>query len=193
VRYGSTIFVTFTGVTAPNVCLTATGPATTSIPLGRLRDGTYRLGLSANGTTASGVLQIDRDSVVVRGGEGRWTKFPRPVLHRLPPGTIWGVIGWGPSDQSRRAQAFLDSLQVLGARALLLAPGDYDFFQVGPDGTVLTPETTGYYFARAFALRYDGDHAAPAGVVRAFGDSLWISMYGVRGESWLSWVLRAGT
>src|SRR2546428_10276015 len=34
VRYGSTIFVTFTGVTAPNVCLTPTGPSTTSIPLG---------------------------------------------------------------------------------------------------------------------------------------------------------------
>src|SRR5207247_5945242 len=120
-------------------------------------------------------------------GEGRGPKFPRPVLHRLPPGTIWGVIGWGPSDQSRRAQAFLDSLQVLGARALLLAPGDYDFFQVGPDGTVLTPETTGYYFARAFALPYDGDHAALSAVLSPFGDAHWVCMVAARGDSRVTW------
>ncbi len=51
----------------------------------------------------------------------------------------------------------------------------------------------GYYFARAYALRYDGDLAKLPGVVRAWGDSLWIYLYDDRGGQLYSWMLRGGT
>jgi len=70
------------------------------------------------------------------------------------------------------------------------APGDYDYFRVDADGTVLRPAEFEYQPGRGFALRRDGDRAAIAGIVRAFGDSLSISVYGDRGETWFSWILR---
>ena len=92
-----------------------------------------------------------------------------------------------------RARGFLDSLKATGARERSFTPGDYDCFRVGPNGAIELPPMHGYYFARAYALRYDGDLAKLPGVVRAWGDSLWIYLYDDRGGQLYSWMLRGGT
>jgi hypothetical protein len=187
--FGPSWSIDFTGVSKPELCDDSLGPARATISLGSSREGERPISLVANGSRTVGVLVIGQDSIVVRGGDGPWIKVPRPVLHRVPPGTIWGLVGWGPSDQSGRAQAFIDSLQSIGAQSVLWTPGDYDFFKVGADGTLQRPDNDGYYHARAFALRLDTNRSAVPEVMRAYADSLSISVYGDRGESWSSWSL----
>jgi len=178
------------GVSVPSICLTALGPAKASIPLGDLPAGIHSLRIAARGTEVEGTLVTSPDSIVIVGGEGPWTKFPTRVLHRVPPGTIWGMIGWGPEDRSSEAQAFLTALEASGAQPLVLAPGEYDYFSVAADGTVLAPPNRGYYFSRAFAYRMPGDRGAVPGLIVASDEHMWVSTFGDRGESWLSWVLR---
>jgi len=191
-RWDGRIDVRFTGVHVPDICLTALGPARCTIPLGPTREGTQVLTLGANGHTGAGSLVVTSDAIEIRGATSPRIEVERPLLRRVPPSTIWGLVGWGPGDQSARAKAFLDSLVSVGARPVHLSPGDYDYFRIGPTGEIETPPSHGYWFARAYLLHYEGDREALAGVVRAFGDSLSISMNDDLGAHWYSWALRGG-
>jgi hypothetical protein len=182
--------VEFVGIRVPELCLDAFGPATKRIEFGQVRTGDSAFRLAANGSTLHGTMRITPDSIVVIGGDGPWTRFPSPRLLRVPEGSLWGTIGWGPRDQALRAQAFLDSLAALGASVPISQHGDYDVFRVDASGVTI-PGDHGYWFERDFALRFDGDPGPLEGLVRDFGDSLSISMFSDRGTAWHSHLLRA--
>jgi len=57
-------------------------PARARIPLGALPEGKYLLDLVIRGNNQAATMNVTRDSIVVADGNGRWTEFPRPVLHR---------------------------------------------------------------------------------------------------------------
>jgi hypothetical protein len=187
---GDAISVRFDGISMPDICATALGPARCSVPLGPTVTGARRLVLATRDGSAVTRLVVDADSIEVQGAPGAGIVIPARVLHRVPPGTIWGWIGWGPSDQSARAQAYIDSLALVGAQPARLLPGDYEYFQVDAQGRVTLPGLLGFYFMRPYAAHYDGDPARLPGVVKAFGDSLWISLYDDRGGTLYSWMLR---
>lgn len=186
-RVGSAFGIVFLGVTMPDACLTALGPARARIDLGRIADGSYTLAMRVNERRVRATMDIGRDAIVVTGGESEWTHVPRPSLRRVPPGTLWGTIGWGPGDQSQAAQAFLDSMATRGAAARTLAAGDYHHFRVEPDGSIVTPLTGAFPFERGFALHDPGSDDALAGVLYAFAEPLRIWMTNDRGRSWTSW------
>lgn len=189
--WGRTIALQFRGVTMPQGCATALGPARATIALGAVPEDRYPLRLIANGTTAQGLLRVTADSLEISGAAGDWTRIPRRVVRRLPPGTVWGLVGWGPEDRTTQVDAFLAAMQAVGGRPLTLAPGDYHEFRVTADGRIEWPGLTGYWAHRVFAMRWSGDRRAIEQVVRDHGDPLWISVSGDLGESWKSWVLRA--
>ncbi len=175
------------GIVKPDICLTALGPATCQIQLGRLAPGSYPLAIVVEGRTTSSVFAVSAESIAVRIGASAQVRFPEPVLHRVPSGTLWGLVGYTRPSQEPRMLAYFDSLESLGATRQLFTPGNYDVFRVGTDGVIETPAMTGFYFARAYLYRYAGDTVPLGGVVRAFGDSLWVSLYDDRGGTWLSW------
>ena len=189
---GDAVSVRFVGIHMPDVCLTSLGPATCTVPLGPTTIGSRLLML---GTTRGDVvtrLVVNADSIEVKGARGAGIALPAPVLHRVPPGTIWGWIGWGPEDRSARAQAFLDSLTLVGARPTRLLPGDYEYFQVDALGHVGLQGNYGFYFLKPYLFHFTGDTAALSGVVKAFGDPLWIALYDDHGGTLYSWMLRGG-
>ncbi len=187
-RLGAHIAVAFDGVSVPDICLTALGPARCRVPLGPTAEGTFPLTLNVEGVARQGELVVTASTLELAGFDGGPVTIARPLLRRVPPATIWGLVGWGPEDESDKVKAFLDSLVVVGARPATLAAGDYDYFQVAEDGTVKMPMQGGYYFSRAFAFHFDGDHAALANVVAAFGRPLWIAVYDDQGNAWFNWV-----
>ena len=185
---GSGFAIEFTGIVAPAIGATMLAPARAQVSLDRPGGGIHALWLSVNRVTATARLTVTPDSFAVERGEGDWTTFPAPVLHRVPPGSIWGWVGWGPDDRSARAEAFLHALALAGARPAQLASGDYEYFQVGPDGRVTMPGSGGTYASRAFVYRFADDPAVLARVVRDFADGMWIAVYDDRGGRALSWV-----
>jgi hypothetical protein len=187
-RQRGSVAITFAGVSVPQTCATALGPARAVIPLGATAEGVYPLVLTTNDVTLTASLVVTRDSIEVRDGGGRWISFPRPVLHRVPPGTIWGLAGWARPTQERRFTAYLDSLRHLGAHPERLLPGDYGTFTIGWNGEIVTRDGHGYYFAREYLLHYTGDRAPLPGIVRTFGDSLDVTLRDDLGRQWLSWV-----
>jgi len=189
---GDAISVRFTGIHMPDICLTAIGPATCTVQLGPTAMGSRLLLLGTTGGSVVTRLVVNADSIEVKGARSVGITVPAPVLHRVPPGTIWGWIGWGPDDQSARAQAFLDSLALVGAQPTRPLPGDYEYFQVDALGQIGLPGSYGFYFLRPFLFHYAGDPALLADVLKAFGDPLWIALYDDRGGTLYSWMLRGG-
>jgi len=190
-RLGEHVAIAFDGVSVPDICLTALGPARCRIPLGPTAEGAFPLTLNVEGMVREGQLVVTASTLELRGFDGGPVTIPRPLLRRVPPATIWGLVGWGPEDQSDKAKAFLDSLGVVGAQPVTLAAGDYDYFQVAEDGTVKMATQGGYYFSKAFAFHFEGDRAALPGVVSAFGAPLWIAVYDDLGNGWFNWATPA--
>ncbi len=185
VRVGDRLNVDFTGVTSPAICLTALGPARCLIPLGATREGTFPLTLTVDGVATPGQLVVTAGTLELRGIDGDAVVAERPLVRRVPPGTIWGLIGWGPADQSARVKAFRDSLVAAGAQRVDLLAGDYDYFQVGKDGAIVTPDPSGYTFAEAFLYHYAGDRGALPNLVAEVGyPPPWITLHDDLGGTW---------
>jgi hypothetical protein len=186
-RSGASIAINFRGVEVPGICLTSTGPATRTLDLGSLADGSYALTVNSGGSTLNGSLQVTDGVISVTAPPSTAVGFPRPVLHRIPPQTIWGVVGWATPTQAPKAQAYLDALVAAGAGPQSLAPGDYDFFSVTPAGEIQSPETAGYWYAQPYVFKYAGDVATLSSLVHGQSDSLWIRLYTDRGDQFFSW------
>jgi hypothetical protein len=172
--------LSFDGISEP-----AFGPAFPSsargqVLLGALRGGTYPIHLRINGDLVPARLVVHPDSFEVLHGDGPWTRFPTPVLHRVPPGIIWGLISWGPADQSARVQAFLDGLASIGAREVRLAPGDYDYFHIGGDGQIVTRQAR----EAEFLFSFSGDSTALSRVMRWYAGPVSIRIHDSIGRAW---------
>jgi hypothetical protein len=186
-RVGSSIEISVLGIVEPEVCLTSTGPAMCTIPLGTLPSGTYSVSITAGGQTTVARLEVTDQAFTVLGGESRSITFPLHVLHRVPPGTIWGIVGYSDPSQEAQVLAYVDALRSLGAKDQVFAPGDYGEFQVGALGVVETPQDGGFYYSRAYLFRYAGDPNALAPTVRAIDEPIYASLYDDRGDFFYSW------
>lgn len=186
---GATFWVQFTGVSIGEICLTATGPARATIPLGTLAEGSYSLVLTVRGQAQVSELAVTPETFTVRPARGPWTEFEAPVLRRVPPGTLWGLVGYDAARKGPLVESYLDGLRDAGARSEPFTPGDYGYFRVDASGEIVSPVSSGYWFSRAYLFRFDGDPAGFPDLIRGYADSLSISLYDDRGRSWLSWLL----
>jgi len=200
-RSGSNMRVLFHDVTIGAVCFTATGPATASLDLGDLPSGTYSFIFQAPTGTTRTDLRVDDDAYTVASVQGESVVFPSPVLRRIPDDTIWGLIGYlghpweAPFDSL--ADSFLDSLAAAGADPITLEPGDYGDFWVDSTGAMKWPGTTGYYDARPYVLRYDGDYQRLGEIIATFGRTqgqyLSIRLLTWKGDTYATWLATPGS
>jgi len=189
-RLGSHIAISILGVDQGGVCATSLGPARCQIYLGILPAGSYDLSFTVDGQTTHAQLLVTDQAFTIVRGESQKVTFPKPMLRRIPPGTIWGLVGWFDPAQDARAQAFLDALQGIGARPQVFEPGNYGHFQVGALGTIEEPEGHGFAYARAYLFRYDGSRNALQETVSAYADPTWVSLYDDLGNSYYSWWIK---
>jgi hypothetical protein len=191
---GRSISVYFTGISKPEICLTALGPATAAINLGSLEGGTYALSIAVNNHVFRTDLTVSGTSYSIGTPDAPWVIFPEPDLLRVPDGTIWGGVGYHVSGSAHLAQSFVDSLASLGAHTQRYRSGDYGYFVIDSTGTIEPPENGGYHFFRPFILQgppsLDPVRSLVGRYGKNFGDSLYVSLYGCHGEAFFSWVLR---
>lgn len=192
-RPSQAIEITFLSVAVPEICLTALGPATATIQIGQLASGEYPVPVVVNWNRIPARLLVTTEAYEVVDGTGPWTRFEPRMRRRVPEGAIWGLAGYARAEQAALVEAFEDSLRSLGARERSYAPGEYGYFEVGSGGTIETPASHGYYFARAFLFEYGGDLGALRDLVKRFAKAHpdWpsIRVFDWRGGAHYSWVL----
>lgn len=192
-RYGRTIDVKFTGISVPNVCLTALGPATRSIPLPNLTPGSYNLNVTVNDTMHAFTLEVSGSAYSVTGADTNAVSFLHPEIKRIPPGTLWGYAGYPARTMESVVRSFLDSALTIGCMHVTLSPGNYYYFAVDAAGNIVFPGDHGYYFMMPFVYSYAGGSDPVKELVarygKTYGDSLSLSVFNAKGETFYSWIL----
>jgi hypothetical protein len=149
--------IKFSGIIISDICLTALGPASAQINLGNLSTGTYNLTLEVNGKTESALLIVTDSLYQINFQPGFDFKFDNTKLHRIPRYLIWGSVGYINDSLTNLANAYLDSLQILGAVQINLSAGDYGFFEIDSFGNIVTPDNHGYPFIKMYKFEYQND------------------------------------
>lgn len=193
-RVGRSASVNFIGIAVPNICLTAFGPATCRVPFTSVSPGSYDLTFVVRGSSHAFKLAVSDTSYAVSGTDTDDVAFVKPVLMRIPRGTVWGYIGYPSPTVAPLVQSFLDSARALGCQAVRLPGGDYYYFSIDSEGNIVFSGDHGYYFMKEFIFSYSGAPASIEGLItrygKAYGDSLSIALLDTRGNVFYSWVLR---
>lgn len=180
------IDIDFNGILIYDLCLTAIGPATTTIDLGTLSNGTYNLDIKVERKKSCGQLIVTSDYYAITLDKQKQLQIINSPLQRIPANTIWGTVGYHTSSTATLVQTFIDSLQILGATVQTYQSGDYGYFQINSSGQILPPQGHGYYFIRPFIFNYAGNTSALKTLVKkywtSYGNSLSIMLYTTKGE-----------
>jgi len=199
------IVIWFLGVNTAGPAPAAIGPASATVDLGALDNGTYNLTLSNplsnRMTTYTGVLTVSSGSYRIDLDDNPDFCFTNNPLNKTPENTIWGeIFGIGGPELPPPLQSFLDELVNLGATAGTYSPGYYYGFQIDSSGNISLPPrlvTALYsYFDKAFIFHYSGDTAPLEQLVKKYAQyardqgmaGLEITLYTDKGERFLSWM-----
>ncbi len=190
-RTGSRFTIHLDSIQAPEAGIAILCPASAMFQLGPLSDGLYTFDLAVNGSTVQALLSITDGSLLTRVQPNNIIVPSTPELMRVPPTIIWGQA---ESITPFPSQNFLDSLQLLGATTASLPPGQYFYFTINADGSFEIPSNFGMAYGHHFLYRFDGDTSMTRSLVKRFAkrypDSLYVSLFGGRGEMYYTTVLR---
>lgn len=163
------IKIDFNGVIIPEFCLTALGPAKSTVDLGSLSTGTYNLNIEVEGKKSKGKLIVSPESYAIEITNPKQIKIKNSPLYRIPGGTIWGTVGHHAASSAALAQSFIDSLQTIGAKAKTYQSGDYGYFKIDANGEIVTPEGHGYYYIKPFVFAFTGNNRDLIALVKSYG------------------------
>jgi len=81
---GTTLTIRFTGIDEPDICITATGPATTSIDLSFLSNGEYDMSIINEFVEDRGKLKVTDEEIVFEFKKTYNIEFVENVVKRKP-------------------------------------------------------------------------------------------------------------
>lgn len=121
----------------PQTCDNQPTPATDTIELGILKEGTYTFNINLKELISNtGELVIDSQKVTIISSSKReeGISFEKRELVRIPEKTVWGYIGYAVG-QEAKVNEFLEKMKKMSQNTPL-SSGDYGHFQYF--GDVLT-------------------------------------------------------
>jgi hypothetical protein len=191
IRYSSssdpeTINISLVDVEVSDLCLTGPGPAIESIDLGTYELGNYPVNIKVADYENTGTLQVNQDMYVVGFNNPQMLTTYFDTLYRIPDNTIWGLVGYYELEGVEKVDAFLDSLESIGAMPLTLNQGDYGYFQADSAGKIIIPEYIGFEYSKSFVYDYSGSMAEVQNIISYFADVypqyLYIYLYNSEGQ-----------
>lgn len=166
-----TVALTFTDIVKPNICLTATGPATAIVNLGTLANNTYEFSITVNSLTLPAQLILTDSIIEIVGGDSTWTDVVRSILYRVPASTIWGEVGYNAFARDS-ALTFFFSLINIGASPARLSTGHYGYFFIDStsaiDSILELGPSIGTDSIFSYIFDYTGDTTALSNLVQAY-------------------------
>ncbi len=136
------------------------GPASCSIELGELSNGTYNLQINAANYNGNGTFTISDSLVTIDFATTEGITMSHDTLHRIPFGTIWGYVGYQSTSNASIASSFVSNMTALGAQQAELTPGYYGYFSVSDSGNLIQPIDEQYSYYKTYFKSYNGDAAA---------------------------------
>jgi hypothetical protein len=175
IRYSSSsdpdnIDITLIDVEVSNLCLTGPGPAIETIDLGSYGLGNYPVSIKVGDVENTGTLQLSDDMYTIVFDNPQMLSTYSDTLYRIPDNTIWGLAGYYELEGEEKVDAFLDSLESIGALPIILNQGDYGYFQADSAGTIIIPEYIGFEYAKSFVYDYSGSMSEVQGIISYFAD-----------------------
>lgn len=202
-KSSNTIDIVFKGVIKADLCLTAIGPATASIDLGVLNNGTYQLNFYNEQVKQSGKLIVSSEGYKTNFADNSNFRFTTMTLNKRPENTIWLAISYREEEV---LSSFLEALMNLGASEKTFSRGYYSFntryqwlysgFVVEENGDITyLPDITnpgggawGYLFIQSFVFHFTGDSTNIEQLVKQYKEQMEIRVYTDKGEQFLSWM-----
>lgn len=195
IRYTSqsdeqSIDIDLTDIEKTNVCLTPKGPAFANVDLGNYYGGSYPVNIRVSGVDNAGTLKVDEDMMIIGFTNPQMLNLVYDTLLRIPEDIIWGLVGYYYPGDTEKVNAFLDSLQQIGAQPRTLPYGEYGYFQTDTAGRLIAPEGLPYNLTKTFVF----DYALPMEPVQdvidhyasLYYNDLYIYLYNSQGEIYLS-------
>ncbi len=107
--------ITFTSVGETDLCLTALGPATTTIDLNSVPNGEYEIELNNASLKNKGILSVTDTDVTFIFGQKDGIDFVRENIKRVPTKTYWSTIGYHTESSSTLVDEFIQKFTDAGA------------------------------------------------------------------------------
>lgn len=187
------ITIDILGIHSPSICLTAIGPASSTIPITNIQNKSYDIEFKIGANISTGKLICTFNEFKLQMNDLLQIKINGPVLKRVPVNTIWGTVGYHDSTTIDKVNDFINSLKAIGASEVNLEDGNYNYFEI-KNSKIVEPTNSGYWFAKTFVYKFTGDKNLVRSIVKDysknFGDLMSISVYGDMGEEFLGWILK---
>jgi hypothetical protein len=189
----SKISIEILGIYEPNICLTAIGPARSTIPISNIQNKSYDIEFKIGSNISTGKLICESKEFRLQMNDFVQIKINEPVLKRIPVNLIWGTVGYHNSTTLGKVNEFINSIKAAGASEINLENGNYNYFEI-ENNTINEPNNSGYWFTKSFVYSFTGDKNIIRSIVKdysiSFGDLMSISVYGDMGEKFLGWILK---
>lgn len=130
--------ITFTSVGETTLCLTALGPATTSIDLNSVPNGEYEIELNNAKHENKGKLKVTDTDISLQFGLTNGIDFVRTNTKRVPNKTYWGTIGYHVESSSTLVDEFIQKFTDAGAIFSKQSPGHYFYYEIDNSGDIVS-------------------------------------------------------
>ena len=199
----SIIDITFKGVIETGGCATAIGPATASINMGVLNNGTYQLNFYSEDVKQSGELIVSSDGYIINCADNFLVRFTNIPLRKIPENSIWIAINY---NEENALSSFLKDLMNLKVTEKSYPLGCYSFentgyqglysgFKVEKKGNItFYPDITnhgvmmGRLLTRSFVFQYSESTTDIEQLIKQYKEQIEVRAYTDRGEQFLSWM-----
>lgn len=191
-REGQAIHITLSSIEKADVCLNAIGPATAFIDVGNLPEGDYDLTIQlGQAITNYGALSVTPEAYKLSIEEPQGLLVENPELLRIPKDVIWGTVKYLSGQQNKNLyEAFLGSLEGIGASEKRLTEGNYFYFDIDATGKIRANQSVPDRVEIPFLMEFNGDEDQVIRVLnqmsQTFGEEVVIRVYNSRGEEFKS-------
>ncbi|MDR0231020.1 MAG: hypothetical protein LBI82_02755 [Dysgonamonadaceae bacterium] len=194
-KTSNSIEISFKSVIKTDLCLTAPGPATATIDLGALSNGTYQLNLQNEEVRYSGELVVTSENYSVNFVANPAFNFTNSRLNKIPEHTIWGLVGYHKEETLPLVQSFFTALMELGATKKSFTPGYYTGFEIDKNGDIAYPGALwGYWFDQPFIFHYSGNTSDLDEFLKQWSfehsERMNVTINTDKGERFLSWMYK---
>jgi len=187
-----TVSIVLEKVEEAEVCLDAIGPASAFIELGQLDEKEYDLQIQLGESIIKhGTLAVTKDAYLIHLDDEAGITLLNPALNRVPAQTVWGTIKYENQDSKKLLNFFDEAMDIAGATDKKFAEGDYGYFRVNSDGSIVqTNEQQKELDEQAFLYDFSGKSEDIKQVLQQLNanfQNAHVRFYNARGEEFRSW------
>jgi len=177
-------YVHFKGLQVPKICLTALGPAKALIHLGAMEPGKHPVDFLLNEDGLGTLFHVSEEHLQVEteSGNAEYLEFLELEMHRLSDNRFWGYIQVLQTAPDKGTEAFLNDLWAAGAQPVSYDPGNYGFFRIKGDDTILFDGIHHRNVKNPLLFAFDGDVETLKEIADDYKENLAVSFSNPRGE-----------